>query len=356
MNVRVLVVTATAVTLTLGAVLIGGIPLLLALAAAIALGAVALPTGPRRYLLRRTTRVVATIFIAMALVWLLVHNFPDASRQDETGLVPAMQRYAEWLASLVRGEFGDSSYSETVGCGIGRTIPPSAQLVIYSQTLALAVAVPGALVGARLRGRRGDLAFRTLGLFGLSTPVFVVGPLLVFAFSIGELRLFGHDFGWSVLPAGRYVPIGSGIVAHLRSMVLPTITMTFSTIAVYLVLLRSEMLQQLKLDHVMLARSKGLSPRRIVRVHALRPAAPSVVAAIAAQIGAVLSSTVIVEHLFSMPGFGDYVLVAIGRRDVLAVAGALFVIAAILAVINLFADALLLVVDPRIEQAVTAAA
>lgn len=348
MNLRVLIVTVLALAGTLLAVLTGGAPLVLVLVLLIVLGAIALPEDPRRYLLRRTFRVVITVFVAMAFVWMLVHNLPDASRQDETGIVAAMQRYVEWIAALVSGDLGDSSYSETVGAGIGRTIPPSAQLMIYSQVITLAIAIPGALIGARLRGKWGDIGFRALGLFGLSTPVFVVGPILVFTFSVGELNLFGHTVGWSILPAGRYVPLGAGLRPHLASMLLPTITMASTTIAIYLVLLRSEMLQQLKLDHVLLARSKGISPRRIVRTHALRPAAPSVVAAIAAQSGAVLSSTVIVERLFSMPGFGDYVLVAIGRRDVVAVAGALFVIAAILAVVNLFADALLLVIDPRI--------
>ncbi|MDA3040026.1 MAG: ABC transporter permease [Actinomycetota bacterium] len=348
MSPRVLLVTIFALAGTLLAVLTGGVPLVLILFLLIVLGSIALPEDPRRYLLRRVLRVVITVFVAMAFVWMLVHNLPDASRQDETGVVAAMQRYVEWIAALISGDLGDSSYSETVLAGIRRTIPPSAQLMLYSQVITLAIAIPGAMIGARLRGKWGDISFRALGLFGLSTPVFVIGPILVFTFSIGELNLFGRSVGWSILPAGRYVPLGTGLRPHLASMALPTVTMATTTIAIYLVLLRSEMLQQLKPDHVLLARSKGLSPRRIVRAHALRPAAPSVVAAIAAQSGALLSSTVIVEHLFTIPGFGDYVLVAIGRRDVVAVAGALFVIAAILAVVNLFADALLLVIDPRI--------
>jgi peptide/nickel transport system permease protein len=133
-------------------------------------------------------------------------------------------------------------------------------------------------------------------------------------------------------------------------MVLPSFTLALTSAATYLVLLRSEMLQQLQLDHVQLARSKGLAPGQIVRRHAFRPAAPILVAAIGAQSGIILGYMVIVERIFLLPGFSDYVLVAIGRRDVIAIAGSLFVIAAILAVINLFADAMLLAVDPRLGR------
>ena len=349
-DIRLLVVTSLAFVATVGAVMAGGVPL------AVGLGGVAgaalwlLPGGSRRYLLRRLGRVGLSIFVAMAIVWFLVHNYPDRSRQDEPGVVPAMEAYVDWIGGVVAGELGESSYSETVGEGVSRTIPLSMQLVLYSQILAVAIAVPGAMVGARLRGKWADLAFRAAGLFGLSTPIFVVGPLLVFLFAVGSLSVFGVELGFSLFSSGRYRPIGDGIWPHISSMALPSITMAITTAAVYLVILRTEMLQQLRSDHVLLARSKGVSDKRIVRMHALRPAAPTMVASIAAQSGLILGNLVITERIFLLPGFGDYVIVAIGRRDVLAVTGALFVAAIILGVVNLFADALLLAVDPRLDQ------
>jgi peptide/nickel transport system permease protein len=343
------VVLALSTVVTFATVAVGGVPLLLGLSLALAIGLTALPSGPRRYLLRRAARVGATLIMTMAVVWLLVHNYPDASRQTPTGLVPAMERYVSWIAGAIFGDLGPSSYSETVTEGVGRTIPISAQLVLYSQLIALLVAVPGALLGARLRGRAVDVAFRTIGFAGLALPIFVLGPILAFTFGVGEIGLFGWSFGVQLLPTGRYVPIGDGVVEHVRSMILPSFTLGMSTAAAYLVLLRAELVQQLRSEHVTLARSKGLPPGRIVRIHALRPAAPSVVAAVAAQSSLVLGNLLIIERIFLLPGFGDYVLVAIGRRDDLAVVGGLFVAAAILAVINLFADALLLVVDPRLE-------
>lgn len=340
---------ALAAVTTFGAMAVGGVPLLAGLVLATGVGLVALPAGPRRYLVRRAGRVVATMVVTMALVWLLVHNYPDASRQTPTGVVPAMERYVSWFGSMLLGDLGPSSYSETVTEGVGRTIPISAQLVAYSQILAVLIAVPGALVGARLRGRAVDVGFRAIGLVGLALPIFVLGPILAFTFGVGEIGLFGWSFGVQLLPTGRYTPLGAGLVDHLRSMALPSVTLALSTAATYLVLLRAEILQQLRLDHVTLARSKGVPPGRIVRVHALRPAAPSVVAAVAAQSSLLLGNLLIIERIFLLPGFGDYVLVAIGRRDDLAVVGGLFVAAAILAVINLVADAILLAVDPRLE-------
>jgi peptide/nickel transport system permease protein len=340
---------ALAAVMTLAVMALGGVPLLLGLILTLGVALLAMPSGPRRYLVRRAGRVAATLGMTMAVVWLLVHNYPDAARQTPTGLVPAMERYISWFGKMLLGDLGPSSYSETVTEGVGRTIPISFQLVVYSQILAAAIALPGALYGARLQGRAVDVAFRALGLAGLAVPVFVIGPILMYALGVGEIGLFGLSFGIKLFPTGRYVPLGEGLGPHLRSMAMPSITLGLSTAAAYLVLLRAEILQQLRSEHVSLARSKGLPPGRIVRVHALRPAAPSVVAAVAAQSSLLLGNLVIIERIFTLPGFGDYVLVAIGRRDDLAVVGGLFVAAAILAVINLFADALLLVVDPRLE-------
>ena len=337
---RVLIVAASALVAVAGAVLVGGLPLAVSLAIALALVAAALPGRARRHLGRRSAWIGLQILTTMALVWILVHNYRDDSRLDDPGIVPAIERYIDWIAGLVSGEMGQSSYAESVGEGISRSLPISLQLVLYSQIIAIGLAVPGALLSVRLRGRLPDAVVRALGLAGLSLPVFILGPLL--------MQLFGLH--WKLLPVVRYSPMGDGIRDHFASMALPSLTLALSTVAIYLVLLRAELIGQLALPHALLARSKGIPPRRIVSAHALRPASPSTIAAIAAQSGAVLGNVVIVERIFLFPGFGDYTLVAIGRRDVLAVAGALFVAALVLAAVNLIAEALLLVVDPRISD------
>jgi len=350
MQSRVLVVTVVSLLGALAAVVIGGVPLLAGLVAMAVLALAALPDGSRRYLRQRVARIIGSIFLAMAIIWLLVHNYPDSARQTPTGVVPAMERYIAWIGDLVAGEMGDSQYSETVGEGLSRTIPISLQLLAYSQVIALLIAIPGAMLGARYRGRMVDVFFRAMSFAGLAVPMFVTGLIFLYFFGVGDIELFGLSWGIKILPTGRYVPLGRDVVEHFKSMALPSLTLALTTAATYLVLLRSELLQQLMSEHVLLARSKGVSPGRIVRAHALRPAAPSAVAAIAAQSGMILGNLVIIERVFTLPGFGDYVLVAIGRRDDLAVVGALFVTAAILAVVNLFADAILLAVDPRIGR------
>ncbi|MGF1595593.1 MAG: ABC transporter permease [Acidimicrobiales bacterium] len=350
MTPRLVAITGLAIVAAVGAVAVGGVPLLAGLGLVAALALAALPGGSRRYLLRRVVQVVGSVFFAMAIVWLLVHNYPDASRLDDTGVVAAMERYIAWIGDVVAGEMGDTQYSETVEAGVSRTIPISLQLLAYSQVMAVVIAIPGAMLGARFRGRAADVGFRGVGLLGLAAPTFVSGPILVYLLGVGELNVFGAEIGVGIFPTGRYVPLGRGVVDHLASVALPSFTLALTTAATYLVLLRSEMLQQLQSEHVQLARSKGLTPFRIVRSHALRPAAPTMVAAIGAQSALVLGHLVVVERIFLIPGFGDYVLVAIGRRDVAAVAGALFVTSVIVGVVNLFADALLLVVDPRIGR------
>jgi len=349
-RLRLIAVTSLGLLLSLAAVAFGGIPLLAGLVALALLATVLLPARSRRYLLQRLARITATVVVAMALVWILVHNYPDASRTDATGLVPALIHYVAWLGDVVAGDLGGTtSYSETVGQGVSRTVPISLQLLAYSQVMAIALAVPGAVLGARYRGRLPDLGARAVGILGLTVPLFVTGVLLAQLLGVGDVNLGGIHIGFALLPTGRYIPLGDGIVPHVRSMLLPSLTLALGTAATYLVLLRSELLGQLTLDHVLLARSKGLPPGRIITRHALRPAAPSAVAAIAAQSAAMLGNVVIIEHIFLLPGFGDYVLVAVGRRDELAVVGGLFVAAAILAVVNLLADAALIAIDPRLE-------
>lgn len=377
---RVYAATGTALAVTLGAIALGGVPLAVGLLAAGACATAILPDSSRRYLARRALVGLTTVVVAMGVVWFLVHHlpaspplvfegdrsFPSANRSfiemlrdDPTDVrvdfdpVGAMRNYGDWLGDLASWDLGDTQYSETVTEGVARTIPISMQLVLYSQLIAVLIAVPAALVGARSRGRLSDLAARCTALFGLSLPVFVIGPVLVFVFAVGEFELFGITFGYPILPSGRYTPLGESAWGHLRSMALPSFTLGLNTAAVYLVLLRSEMSQQLTLDHAQLAQAKGVPPAQILRRHALRPAAPTVVAAIAAHSAVILGHLLIIERIFLLPGFGDYVLIAIVRNDIPAIVGALFVSICILVVVNLLADAALLAVDPRLASAVT---
>ncbi len=332
------------------AVVTGGVPLTLGLGVVAGAIAISLPPAARRYLARRVIGIAGSLLIAMWLVWLLAHNLPDRSRQDATGVVASTKRFVAWLGDLVGGDLGRAQYSESVWEGISRTLPLSLQLPLYSQVLAFAIAVPGALVAARYRGRLSDIGIRAIGLLGLAAPIIIVGPILVFTLAVGELGLFGIEVGWKILPAGRYVPVGDGVWEHARSMFLPSVTLAVTTLATYLVLLRTEIIHQLQQDHALLALAKGIGPRHLVRRHGLRPAMPAVVALSAAQTGAIIGNMILVERIFTLPGFGDYVVVAIGRRDIVAVAGAIFVAALVVAVINVVAEAVLLVVDPRIAD------
>ncbi|MFT5530833.1 MAG: peptide/nickel transport system permease protein [Candidatus Poriferisodalaceae bacterium] len=332
-----------------GALLLGVVPLMAGIAVGLAIAALALPPRPRRFLLKRSWQTAVTVFIAMAIVFFFVHNLPDMSRSDDTGVVPAMQKYVEWIGALVGGDLGQSQYSETVGEGVSRTIPVSFQLLLYSQVLALIVAVPCAMMASRWRGRAPDVAIRTGAFFGLSMPIVVVGPVLVAWLAVGAFEVFGQPIGGRWLPAGRPSSIGDGLRDHMTSMLLPTVTLAFGSIASMLAVFRTSMIAQLQLEHAQLALSKGLPPWRIVGSHAARPAAPTLVSLVATQAALVVGNLIIIERLFLLPGFGDYVIVAIGRRDVPAITGGLFVMAGILAVINLIADAIILALDPRID-------
>ena len=250
---RVIAAAGICLVAVFASLLLGGVPLVLGLGAGAFAVAVAMPGAPRRYLFRRLGGILISVALAMWFMWLLAHNYPDASRLDEPGVIPAFARYIDWIGGLVAGDLGYSQYSETVWEGISRTIPLSLQLLIYSQVLAVGLAVPGALVGARFRGRIADVVSRAIGLLGLATPIIIIGPILVFLFAVGSIGIFGLDFGWKILPAGRYVPFGDGVVDHIKSMLLPSVTLALTTAASYMVVLRSEVILQLRQDHARLA-------------------------------------------------------------------------------------------------------
>ncbi|MEL7208389.1 MAG: hypothetical protein AAGK32_09195, partial [Actinomycetota bacterium] len=138
---RLLIVAGLALVFTVGSVAVGGVPLLVGLGALSLLSLGLLPGGSRRYLLRRLFRIAASVFMAMGIIWFLVHNYPDASRQDPTGLIPAAERYGDWMGDVVSGELGDTQYSETVEEGVSRTIPISLQLTADHVAHPVAVAL-----------------------------------------------------------------------------------------------------------------------------------------------------------------------------------------------------------------------
>lgn len=257
---------------------------------------------------------------------------------------PFPVRYAAWLGDFVTGDMG-SFYRVTdedpVADRVKDALPVSLQLVVYSQIFALAVAVPFGVLTAYRAGSRFDRATNATAFGMLALPNFVLG--LVLAYYVGVW------LGW--LPVNGYVDFSEDPAEHFRHMALPTLTLAASQIAVYMRLLRSDMVATLQEDFIQMARSKGISDRRVLWRHALRPSSLTILTVAGLNVGALIGGAVVVEIIFRLPGLGTELVQAILSRQYVALQGFVAIIAILYVLVNFLVDILYTVLDPRIRHA-----
>jgi peptide/nickel transport system permease protein len=257
---------------------------------------------------------------------------------------PFPVRYAAWLGDFMTGDMG-SFYRVTdedpVADRVKDALPVSLQLVVYSQIFALAVAVPFGVLTAYRAGSRFDRATNATAFGMLALPNFVLA--LVLAYYVGVW------LGW--LPVNGYVNFSEDPAEHVRHMILPTLTLAASQIAVYMRLLRSDMVATLQEDFIQMARSKGISDRRVLWRHALRPSSLTILTVAGLNVGALIGGAVVVEIIFRLPGMGTELVQAILSRQYVALQGFVAIIAIFYVLVNFLVDILYTVLDPRIRHA-----
>ncbi|HEY8526067.1 MAG TPA: ABC transporter permease [Acidimicrobiales bacterium] len=257
---------------------------------------------------------------------------------------PLWTQYTAWLGDFVRGDFGDYfrvSGEDPVGDTVKEALPVSLQLMVYSQILALLIAIPVGVVAAYRAGSWFDKGANTTAFALLSVPSFVLG--LALAYYIGVW------LNW--VPPSGYVPFGEDAVEHVKRMVLPALSLAAAQIAVYMRLLRSDMMQTLQEDFVQMARSKGISDRRVLWRHALRPSSLTLLTVAGLNVGTLIGNALVIEVLFSIPGLGTAIFQAITERQYVALQSFVAIIAIIFVLVNFAVDVLYTVVDPRIRHA-----
>ena len=311
-----------------------------------------------RYLLRRLVQMVVVVFIITVFAFLLIHLLPGdpsvsilgpndtpqnrAIVLEHLGLnKPLWQQYFIWLNQLLHGSLGQSYLTkEPVTHIVATSFPIDLELIIISQAVAFAVAIPLALVTSRRPNRALD-RLATTGTFGLlALPPFVIAPILVAVFAVGL-----HWF-----PATGFVPFSQNPATNLHDMILPSLAITAGSIAIYYRLLRSDLIATLQEDFITMARSKGLTPRAIMVHHAFRPSTFSLLAAAGLNIGLLIAGTFVVEYLFAINGLGLALVNAVYQRDYLVVQGITVVVAVFFVVLNFLVDFLFTVVDPRVSR------
>ena len=255
---------------------------------------------------------------------------------------PWWQQYLHWLNGILHGEWGVSpGLARPVVSLVGDALGRSATLAAATLVVVTLVAVPVGVAGALLRGTVFDLAIGLFAYVGASIPEFVTATLL--------LVLVAGDGGW--LPAGGYTPLAEGAGAFALHLVLPVATLSLILVAHLSRQVRSEMGEVLASDYVRAARVKGLSPMRVVMVHALRNALAPAVAVLSLDVGYLLGGILVVEEVFAWPGLGRLLIYAVQNRDLPLIQAATLVMAAAYTLSNLVADIAIALLDPRVRYA-----
>jgi peptide/nickel transport system permease protein len=213
--------------------------------------------------------------------------------------------------------------------------------MVYAQVLALAVAIPLGVLTAYRAGSRLDKATNVGAFAMLAIPNFVLG--------LGLAYYVGVWLNW--LPPSGYVPFGDDPVQHVQRMILPAVTLAAAQIAVYMRLLRTDMVATLQEDFIQMARSKGISDRRVLWRHALRPSSITLLTVAGLNVGTLIGGAVVVELIFSIPGMGMAISQAIFERQYVALQSFVAVLAILYVLVNFAVDILYTIVDPRIRHA-----
>jgi dipeptide transport system permease protein len=274
---------------------------------------------------------------------------------------PVIVQYGLYLKQLAGGDFGTSIVTRKPVLDEFRTLfPATAELSICAMIIAVFFGLPAGMIAATRRGSVFDHTVMTGALTGYSMPIFWWGLLLIILFSgilgwtpvsgrISLLYYFEPVTGFMLIDSLLSGQEGafSSAISHL---ILPAIVLGTIPLAVIARQTRSAMLEVLSEDYVRTARAKGLAPRRVIGLHALRNAMIPVITVIGLQVGVLFAGAILTETIFSWPGIGKWMVDSIFRRDYSAVQGGLLLIAAIVMIVNLVVDLLYGLINPQIRH------
>jgi len=304
------------------------------------------------YIGKRMIAIIPIVFIATLVTFALIHISPVdpaeayltaahiyptpellAQKRHEFGLdQPLLTQYAHTIQKIAKLDFGTSYLTnKPVWDEVKLRLPATAELAFWSMLLSALVSIPLGILAAVYKNSWIDMVSRAISYIGASIPQFWLGYLLIFFFSV--------KLDW--LPVeGR---------GSWENLVLPTITLSLILIAVYTRLLRSSVLEQLQETYVQYARTRGIRERVIMLKHVLKIAISPLITGMGMSMGKLLTGTIIVEQVFSWPGFGRYFVDAIFNRDIPVIQCYVFLAACLFIVCNLLVDLVQLYMDPRIS-------
>lgn len=291
-----------------------------------------------------TFALVAFLPGDLALVMLGDSATPEtlAVARHELGLDrPLHERYLQWLGNALQGDFGRSMRSgEPVTDAILARLPVTLELMLLTILLALLLSVPLGVWTAYRREGWVDRTAMSLSLVFLSAPSFLMGVLLVYFVAL--------QLQW--LPATGFIPLRESVWGNLQLMVLPVLALALHDVPIYLRVLRSEMIQTLQQNFILLARGMGLPVATILLRNALRPASLNLVTTVGLTIGRLLGGALTIEVLFGLPGLGQLLVESVYQKEYQMMQAIVLFVALGFVAINLLVDLLYVVLDPRLRD------
>lgn len=264
----------------------------------------------------------------------------DALRKELRLDRPVHVRYGLWLKDVARGDLGRSVITkEPVWKSVKERAPVTIQIGVVALGIALAGAIPLAVLSAYRANTWIDRAVSTSTFGLLAIPNFTLALILIYLFVEQA----------SLLPPTGWVYPSDGIVDSLRHTILPALSLGIAELAVFTRLLRADLISTLREDFILMARAKGVPTRRILLRHALRPSAFSLLTVVGVQMAALVGGSIVIEQLFGLPGLGRLLFSAVSDRDVTVVQGVVLVIASAYVLVNFAVDLCYRLLDPRIS-------
>nr|WP_245399742.1 ABC transporter permease subunit [Atopomonas sediminilitoris] len=332
------------------------------------------------FILKRLGLLVPTFFGVTLLTFSLIRMIPGdpvevmmgerkvdpelhAQAMQRLGLdQPLYKQYFDYIGQLLQGDLGQSLVSrESVWHEFTALFPATLELSIAAILIASLLGLIAGVVAALKRGSMLDHGIMGLALTGYSMPIFWWGLILIMFFSVqlGWTPVSGRiDLFFDVPPVTGFMLIDTlylddeGVwLDALHHLILPAVVLATIPLAVIARMTRSSMLEVLGEDYVRTARAKGLSPARVVFVHALRNALIPVLTVIGLQVGTLMAGAVLTETIFSWPGIGKWLIDAISRRDYPVVQNGILLIATLVILVNFVVDVLYGIANPRIRHA-----
>ena len=310
------------------------------------------------YVGKRIAIAIPTVLIVSLFVFSLQHLLPGdpilvlAGEERDPAVIeflrekyrlndPIPVQYLAWLGNVLQGDLGISwRTNQPVLELIGQKLPVTIQLAVMAMIIAMLIGIPAGILSAVKKGTVIDYTANVIALSGLSIPNFWLGILLILLVSV--------HLGW--LPASGYESPFVDPVRSLQTMIMPAFVLGTALAATLMRHTRSAMLGVLQADYVRTARAKGLRERRVVLRHAFRNGLLPVVTLSALLFGELLAGAVLTEQIFTIPGFGKLIVDAVFNRDYAVVQGVVLCTAVGLIVMNLIADVLYALLNPRIRE------